>query len=153
MKSVTPALIAFIGGLIAALIGTGIIFPPQEWSPEIVVTGGSDLVIELPEKDYYRNLFIKGEHTSVADVDGGKVSLSVAITINGGDPCNTPKGTPNVPGSRDVTVLASCLEKVDGGQPIIIRLVPHAESVGGTSSGGSKLTVSVKNKRTLFGRM
>ncbi len=86
MDKVYVAIIGFIGGVLAALISAGILFPPNIWSHELEKSATAKVQVTIPAVSYDREVSLEGYISGVATIDGGW--MTPVLNIGGGQ-CNT----------------------------------------------------------------
>lgn len=59
-----------IGGVLTALIGTGVLFPPSEWSPSVEKTGTASAHVTFAPVNFDREVLVQAEFTGNAGLDG-----------------------------------------------------------------------------------
>ncbi len=86
MDKIIVAVVGFIGGVLAALIGAGILFPPNEWSHELNKSATVKVQVSIPAVPYDREVSLKGNISGIATADMGWM---IPVLNIGSGQCNT----------------------------------------------------------------
>lgn len=86
MDKILVAVIGFIGGVIAALISAGILFPPNEWSHPLEKSATDNVQVTIPPAPYEREISVEGYVSGLATHDKSHMFQFIKINNN---QCNT----------------------------------------------------------------
>lgn len=130
--SFLSSLLGFIGGVIATLIGAGILFPSNEWSPAVEKTGTAAVTVSLPKASYNREILVQGEFRGNAV--GDKAWFRMLIEVNGtqcnkGEEVYTNPTTGSMLSAKDF-----CSFIVNKNQEAVIRLTAPQDEIDSVSA-------------------
>ena len=108
-EKIIISVIAFGGGLATALIGAGVIFPPNDWGPELRKSATASVSATIPATDYDREVSISGKFVGRATADDSRMSVHIKADgelCNDGNPIyKNPYTSPDLEG-EDFCLLA-----------------------------------------------